>query len=141
MSERVKHRYEFDRFYFDPQERLLTRNGKPIPLTPKVFDTLVLLVENGGHLVLKDDLMKALWPNSFVEEVNLTQNISQLRKALGDSAQEQRYIVTVPGRGYRFAAQVTEALDPGIDGSELLVGRNSRSRVVIEEEHEAGSDR
>jgi tetratricopeptide (TPR) repeat protein len=97
-------------------------------------------VENGGHLVLKDDLMKALWPNSFVEEVNLTQNISQLRKALGDSAQEQRYIVTVPGRGYRFAAQVTEALDPGIDGSELLVGRNSRSRVVIEEEHEAGSD-
>ena len=139
MSERVKHRYEFDCFYFDPQERLLVRNGKPIPLTPKVFDTLILLVENGGHLVLKDDLMKALWPNSFVEEVNLTQNISQLRKALGDNPQEQRYIVTVPGRGYRFAAEVKEATGPR-NGSGLIIGRDSRSRDVIEEEHESGSD-
>src|SRR5678816_2968757 len=100
--------YEFDGFYLDPQERLLVRDGKPIFLTPKLFETLLLLVQSHGHLLLKDKLMEALWPNSFVGEVNLAQNISHLRKALGDSARDQRYIVTVPGLGYRFIGRVRE---------------------------------
>jgi len=140
MSEREKHRYQFDAFCLDLKERLLLREGKPVPLTPKVFDTLVALVENGGHLMLKDELMKAVWPDSFVEEISLTRNISELRKALGESVQEQRYIVTVPGRGYRFATQVIEATAQAREGTEFVTSRNSRLRVE-EEQEEARSDR
>jgi TolB-like protein/DNA-binding winged helix-turn-helix (wHTH) protein len=127
-----KHLYEFESFRLDPQERLLLRNGQPIRLPPRVFDTLVLLVQNSGHLVLKDDLMKTLWPDSFVEEVNLSQNVSMLRKALGEKTHEQRYITTVPGSGYRFAANVRELVENGKEQNELVVSSYARSRVVIE---------
>jgi DNA-binding winged helix-turn-helix (wHTH) protein/tetratricopeptide (TPR) repeat protein len=140
MNRRSTHRYEFDSFYLDPGERLLLRDGQPIPLTPKVLDTLVVLVENAGHLVLKDELMNAVWPDSFVEEINLSRNISELRKALGETVHEQRYVVTVPGSGYRFAAQVREITDPGKEGSKLLVSQSTRSRLVVEhEEEQAGA--
>jgi eukaryotic-like serine/threonine-protein kinase len=104
-SSAVNSLYEFGPFRLDPQKRTLLRHGVPVPLTPKVFDTLLLLVQNGGQTLSRDELMKAVWPDSFVEEGNLTQNISVLRKALGGA---DRYIVTVPGRGYQFVERVLE---------------------------------
>src|SRR5918993_506380 len=101
-----KQLYEFGPFLLDPAERVLTRGGQPVPLTPKVFDLLVVLVESGGHLLGKKDLMEAVWPDSFVEEGNLTFSISSLRKALGEDRKEHRYIETVPRSGYRFVANV-----------------------------------
>src|SRR5215211_7086625 len=98
--------YEFGPFLLDPAERVLMREGRPVPLGPKVFDLLVVLVENGGHLLGKKDLMEAVWPDSFVEEGNLTFSISSLRRALGEDRKEYRYIETVPRSGYRFVANV-----------------------------------
>ena len=97
--------YEFEEFRLDPQKRTLWRGDELIALTPKAFDTLLVLIESQGQLILKDDLMKEVWPDSFVEESNLTQTIFMLRKALGQT-RDQGYIVTVPGRGYRFTADV-----------------------------------
>ena len=85
---------------------MLLREGLPVALAPKVFDTLLALVENHGRIVLKEDLMKRLWPDTFVEEANLTFNIQQLRKCLGDNARDPVYIQTVARRGYRFIAPV-----------------------------------
>ena len=102
----VKRLYEFGPFLLDPAERVLTREGRPVPLTPKAFDLLVVFVENGGHLLGKKDLMEAVWPDSFVEEGNLTFTVSSLRKALGEDRKEPQYIETVPRSGYRFVADV-----------------------------------
>jgi TolB-like protein/DNA-binding winged helix-turn-helix (wHTH) protein len=98
--------YEFGPFRLDPRQRLLLRNDKAIPLQPKAFETLLVLVRNSEKLVLKDELLSAVWSDTFVEESNLTQNIFVLRKALGAEDDGRRYIVTVPGRGYRFAEKV-----------------------------------
>jgi DNA-binding winged helix-turn-helix (wHTH) protein len=98
--------YQFDGFEADPTDRSLRRNGSTISLTPKVFDLLVALLQKPGEVVEKDALMAELWPDSFVEESNLAQNMAVLRKALGDSPKEPKYIVTVPGRGYRLIADV-----------------------------------
>src|SRR6185369_3694071 len=84
------------------------REGEVVPLTPKVFDILLALVENSGQVVSKEDLMKRVWPSTFVEEGNLTQNISLLRKALGESTGGVQFIETVPRRGYRFVGDVSE---------------------------------
>jgi DNA-binding winged helix-turn-helix (wHTH) protein/TolB-like protein len=100
--------FEFGRFRLDPAERLLLEEGRPVPLTPKAFEILLALIENNGKLLSKDDLMKRIWPDSFVEEANLTVNISALRKALGETSDGQGYIVTVPKHGYRFVAPITE---------------------------------
>ncbi len=97
--------YEFGPFRLDPAEKTLWRDGQPVPLTPKAFDTLLILVEKGGRLVEKDELIRRLWPDSFVEENSLPQNIYLLRKALEKDGQGIRYIETVPRRGYRFIAQ------------------------------------
>jgi len=105
-----KHFYEFSRFRLDPEERVLLHDGKVVPLTPKVFDTLLSLVEHRREVVSKDELMKFVWPNSYVEEGNLTQNISMLRKLLGESPDAPQYIETVPRRGYRFVAPVQEVV-------------------------------
>jgi DNA-binding winged helix-turn-helix (wHTH) protein len=98
--------YEFGRFRLNVAERVLLRDEDVVPLTPKVFDILLLLVENSGQVVSKDELMKRVWPNTFVEEGNLTQNISLLRKALGESPGGVQFIETVPRRGYRFVADM-----------------------------------
>ena len=98
--------YEFGPFVIDVDRHLVLKDRQPVTLTPKTYDTLLILVESGGRLLSKDQLMKALWPDSFVEESNLTQQISMLRKALGEVFGEYRYIVTVAGRGYRFAEEV-----------------------------------
>ena len=100
------HLFEFGPYVLDTAQHVLLRGGNPVQLTPKTYDLLLILVENGGRLLLKEELMKALWPDSYVEDSNLTQQISAVRKALGESAGQDRYIVTVPGRGYRFAAEV-----------------------------------
>lgn len=99
--------HEFGSFQLEPTEHLLLRAGQPVSLTPKAFDLLVYLVEHAGRLVTKQELMSALWPNSFVEEANLTFTVSALRKALGDGQDGEQFIQTVPTRGYRFVAPVT----------------------------------
>ena len=99
--------YEFDQFRLNPADHSLLCDGKPVSLTPKSFDILVTLIERNGLLVTKDELMKKIWPDSFVEEANLTVNVSALRKALGDTPEHQQYIETVPKLGYRFMARVT----------------------------------
>jgi len=106
VSSPVKEIYVFADFRLDPAEHLLTRQGQRVPLAPKVFDTLVILVQNAGQLITKDDFIKQLWSGVFVEEVALAQNISQLRKALGDSVEGIQIIQTVPKRGYRFGLPV-----------------------------------
>ncbi|MBI3477535.1 MAG: winged helix-turn-helix domain-containing protein [Acidobacteria bacterium] len=98
--------FEFNDFRLETAERRLLRNGDAIALAPKVFDTLVALVENPGRLMSKDELMHRLWPDTFVEEVSLAQNISQLRKALGEPVGDAQIIQTVAKRGYRFVAPV-----------------------------------
>lgn len=110
MQQQPKHFYDFSDFRIDPEERVLLHDGKVVPLTPKVFDTLLSLVEHRTQVVSKDELMKFVWPHSYVEEGNLTQNISMLRKLLGESADAPQYIETVPRRGYRFVAPVNEIM-------------------------------
>lgn len=100
--------FEFGRFRLDPAERLLLRDQTPIRLSPKAFDALVVLVENRGHLLEKAELLRRVWPDTFVEESNLVQHISMLRRALQDSEGKFQYIETVPRRGYRFKAEVRE---------------------------------
>ena len=110
MSLIQKEIYEFGPFTVDPVERVALRDGSPLALTPKVFDTLLCLVRNPGRILTKDEILQEVWPDTFVEEVNLAVNISTLRKALGESPQEGRYIATVPGRGYRFVAEVSASV-------------------------------
>ena len=101
--------YEFGDFRVDVAERQLLRSdGTAVPLTPRVFETLRFLVEHSGRVLDKEQLMEAVWPDSIVEENNLTQNISTLRRVFGDSPDAHRYIVTVPGRGYRFVPEVRQ---------------------------------
>jgi len=102
-----KHVYKFGPFRLDPAERLLLRNNQTVLLAPKAFDTLLLLVENSGHLLTKDELMKRLWPETFVEEANLAQNISAIRRALDEKNGGAQYIETVPKGGYRFVGKVS----------------------------------
>lgn len=104
--------YEFGNFRLDPAKRvLLDRDGTPISLTPKVYDTLAYLVQHAGALLDKEELLHAVWPDTAIEENNLTQNISQLRRVLGEGRGDHRYIATVPGRGYEFVAKVSSAAD------------------------------
>ncbi len=106
LSHRI---YEFGPFRLEGAERRLSRQGAPIILTPKVLDLLLALVERSGHLVSKEELLQKVWPDSFVEEANLSVNISALRRAIGDGDQGgEKYIETVPKVGYRFIARVRE---------------------------------
>jgi Tol biopolymer transport system component/DNA-binding winged helix-turn-helix (wHTH) protein len=125
--------YEFGRFALDTARHILLRDQQPVALTPKTYDTLRVLVENSGRMLSKTELMQALWPDSFVEESNLTVQISAIRKVLGA---DQPYIVTIPGRGYRFDAQVSErrsggaspAIPRSIDGANRVTGNDDASR-------------
>jgi|SRR5580704_2541771 DNA-binding winged helix-turn-helix (wHTH) protein/Tol biopolymer transport system component len=130
MSKQASQLYEFGPFRVDPRECQLLRDGKALALTPKAFETLLVLVQNAGHLIPKEELMKTIWPDSYVEDVNLSQNISMLRKALGDQAQASRYIVTVPGRGYRFTQEVRSIPEHG----EIVFHSRAIAQVVIDEE-------
>ena len=109
MAQQLRRFYEFGPFRVDVTERQLLRDGAAIPLTSKVFDTLLVLVENSGHALEKEELLQKVWPDTFVDEGNLCQNISVLRKALGDNTGDTRYIETIPRRGYRFIAEIRES--------------------------------
>jgi DNA-binding winged helix-turn-helix (wHTH) protein/tetratricopeptide (TPR) repeat protein len=126
-SHTAKELYEFGPFRVDPEKETVVRAGEPVPLTPKNFQILLVLIRNNREVVTKDDLMKTVWPDTFVEEANLSRNIFMLRKALGESAQDHRYIVTVPGRGYRLAESVRL-----VPERELSVVAASRSRMHLE---------
>jgi len=134
--------YQFGAFKLIPHERQLLCNGNQIPLPPKTFETLVVLVEKNGHLIEKEELMQTLWPDTFVEEANLTHHISALRKALGEKENGQQYIQTVPRRGYRFVADVRKSVvtepNTGLAASaarspvvELSSGKSSIRRFVV----------
>ena len=129
MSNRNQHFYEFGPFRLDPLERRLQRDGNVLTLTPKAFDVLLLLVVNGGHVLRKDEFLEKIWAGSYVEEKNLADNISLLRKVLGDDVKAPSFIQTVPRLGYRFVADVREVTDE----SEALFER-TRTHIVIEEE-------
>jgi DNA-binding winged helix-turn-helix (wHTH) protein/Flp pilus assembly protein TadD len=138
MATLTKRFYQFGPFRIDAEKRVLLRVGEVVPLKPKAFDTLLVLVQHHGEVLEKDNLMEMLWPDSDVAESNLPQHISALRKALGESPNERRYIVTVPGRGYRFAARVIESNE---ESSEFIVGSYSESTLVIQEQnHDEGEN-
>jgi DNA-binding winged helix-turn-helix (wHTH) protein/TolB-like protein/Flp pilus assembly protein TadD len=126
--------YQFGPFLIDTDKRQLLRDGEPVSLSPKAFDTLLVLINHPGEVLEKDRLMELIWPDSQVEEANLALHISALRKALGESPTERRYIMTVPGRGYRFRAEVAEVLEVGNrnDDYDLLVGKYQRRTFTIE---------
>jgi DNA-binding winged helix-turn-helix (wHTH) protein/tetratricopeptide (TPR) repeat protein len=128
--------YEFGPFHMDPDKQILLRGNDPVPVTPKAFETLLVLVRRSREVVSKEELLKEVWPNSFVEESNLSQNIFLLRKALGDTAENRQYIVTLPGRGYRFAAPVRTVTE---QGEALVAQARTRTQIVIEE-NEAETD-
>jgi DNA-binding winged helix-turn-helix (wHTH) protein/TolB-like protein/tetratricopeptide (TPR) repeat protein len=130
MSKQSKQFYEFGPFQIDVAERMLLREGAVVPLPPKAFDTLLVLVENRGHLLEKEELMHRLWPETFVEEANLPNNISLLRKALGDDSGRHLYIETVPRRGYRFVAEIAESTT---ESPELVLKERSRATLTLEE--------
>jgi eukaryotic-like serine/threonine-protein kinase len=117
----------------DPDRQVLLRENQPVPVTPKAFETLLVLVRRSRVVVSKEELLKEVWPDSFVEESNLSQNIFILRKALGDTTEHRQYIVTLPGRGYRFAAPVRTVTE---QGEALVAQARTRTQIVIEE-HEA----
>jgi DNA-binding winged helix-turn-helix (wHTH) protein/TolB-like protein/Tfp pilus assembly protein PilF len=131
MSAQIKHFYQFGPFCLDLERRLLLRDGAIVSLTPKVFETLVALVEQSGSVVSKDELLARLWPDTIVEERNLSQNIFLLRKALGDDLHGHLYIETVPKVGYRFLTRVTETEDAD---STLIIETHDRLRIVASEE-------
>jgi|HubBroStandDraft_6_1064221.scaffolds.fasta_scaffold00117_5 DNA-binding winged helix-turn-helix (wHTH) protein/tetratricopeptide (TPR) repeat protein len=130
MDRQGKQLLEFGPFRMDLEERVLMRDQETITLSPKAFETLLVLAKHSERVVLKDDLMKTLWPDTFVEESNLSQHIFQLRRALGDKAHDPQYIVTVPGRGYRLALEVAVLTEADNDVS---VHSRSIQRVTMEE--------
>lgn len=132
VSNRSNRFYEFGPFVLDPVEHTLLRYGEPVPLRPKVFDTLLLLVKNSGHLVEKDELMSSVWPGQFVEEGNLNKTISLLRHALGESTDGNHFIETVPKRGYRFVADVRDV--DSVTEVKLMVETRTCARLVVKEE-------
>ena len=137
MSKLAVSIYEFGPFRLDTAKRLLLRDEQVVPLTPKTFEILAALVENSDRVLEKSELMSTVWPDSFVEESNLTQSVSLLRKALGENPADHRFIVTVPGRGYRFVAGVNHLEDQGTD---VVLERRTRSTIIAEREEEADPD-
>jgi DNA-binding winged helix-turn-helix (wHTH) protein len=129
-SQKLKELYEFGPFRVDPEKEVVLRAGEPVPLTPKTFQILLVLIRHNKEVVTKDELMKEVWPDTFVEEANLSRNIFMLRKALGENPPEQRYILTVPGRGYRLAESVR--LMPERELS-IIAAEHSKVEVQIAE--------
>ena len=125
--------YEFGPFRLDPAERLLLRGDERVPLTPKAYETLLVLVENAGRAMDKDELLRRIWPDTFVEEVSLARNISVLRKVLDEGGGS--YIETLPRRGYRFVAPIRQSLLPGED---LIIDEQTVSQVTIEKTETTG---
>ncbi len=136
MSKQVKNIYEFGPFCLNPSEHTLLREGRPIPIRPKMFDILLVLIENHGHLVDKEQLMTSVWTEQFVEEGNLNKNISMLRRVLGEGNNGQKFIETVPKRGFRFVADVRQLNDFG--EPDLVSGGRASTPVVSGEDEASG---
>ena len=136
MERQTKHFYEFGPFRIDPLRRLLLRDQRPLPLTPKAFDILVVLVENNDRALDKDELMRMVWPDTVVEENNLTRNISTLRKVLGETPDQHQFIVTMPGQGYRFVADVR---DLAAGGLELVIEKRTKAEIIVEDDEAAAA--
>jgi DNA-binding winged helix-turn-helix (wHTH) protein len=146
LNQQPKQLYEFGPFCLDPQERMLLRDGKHVPLTPKAYETLEVLVQNSGRLVEKEELIRTIWPDSFVEEGGLTRNISVLRKALSNGTGEPS-IQTIARRGYRLVAKVRKRIETvptlrwidagGLEQTfslreeEITIGRKSDTDLVL----------
>ena len=126
--------YSFGPFTLDPGARLLLRDGQPIPMAGKTLDTLVMLVQYRGQLVDKDELLAHVWPGAVLEEANLSQSIFTVRKILGDSPKDHRYIATVAGRGYQFVAPVTELPanpPPAVPGGQMAAPLTASLVIVL----------
>ena len=129
MNTREKRFYDFGEFRLDAKKRRLLQNGEPVALTPKEFEVLLLLVENAGRVVEKDELLDKIWADTFVEEGTLTRNVSWLRKKLGASGDGKGFIETLPKRGYRFTAPVVESAEENA----LVIEEQTLTRITIEE--------
>src|SRR5687768_9226598 len=129
MSQQNTQVYEFGPFRLDALKRRLSRDGELVRLTPKAFDLLLVLVEDAGRTIEKDELFAKVWPGIAVEENNLNQNITALRKCLGDSRKESQYIATIPGVGYRFVAGVTKLDENLTQTAKSAVERNAEEKV------------
>jgi TolB-like protein/DNA-binding winged helix-turn-helix (wHTH) protein/Flp pilus assembly protein TadD len=127
MSQQIKHFYEFGPFRLDPLKRRLTSEGEPVRLAPKALELLLVLVEASGRTVEKDELLEKVWAGTIVEENNLNQAITALRKSLGDSRQDSQYIATVPGLGYRFVAEVKRVDDVPAQRREVAMEEAAKS--------------
>lgn len=140
MSSRENHLYEFGPYVMDTRSRILLKDGATVRLTPKAFDTLCVLVQHASQVVEKEQLLKEVWPDIFVEEGSLSHNIHGLRKALGDDLTEPRYIETIPKRGYRFVAPVKISRADtapigfsGIEGDAVVIEKHTFARVITDE--------
>jgi DNA-binding winged helix-turn-helix (wHTH) protein len=122
MVEMAEKTFSFAEFEVDAAKRLLLKDGQPVALNPKTFDLLLTLVENRGEVVHKNDLLDKVWANQFVEENNLTVHISALRKALSEKKNENRFLVTVPGKGYKFVGDVQTSDD---EEKEIIIENQS----------------
>jgi tetratricopeptide (TPR) repeat protein/DNA-binding winged helix-turn-helix (wHTH) protein len=137
MSEQRQQIYGFDNFRLDVPNRELLRDGRVVVLQAKAFDMLVVLIENAGRLVGKEELFNSVWPGQIVEESNLTVQVSAIRKALGEKKDNLRYLVTVPGHGYRFTGNL---LSLNEEEEEVVIERHSVSRLAVESENDAGEN-
>jgi len=140
LSRESAHSYEFDDFTVDLARRMLLCENRPVHLKPKAFDLLVALVESRGRVVTKEELLERVWPNQFVEEGNLTVQMSALRKALGERKGEPRYLVTIPGSGYRFVAMPGGAREPAEAEEGLVIEQHTLSRVIVQDEDARGEE-
>src|SRR5258708_10908630 len=132
MIDGQKPTFEFGEFRIDVMKRQLWREGQVVPLYSKAFDLLLVLAQNGGNLLTKDELLETVWPGQILEEANLTVTMSAVRKALGEKAAQRRFIVTIPGRGYRFVADLrTEPVGVVIESETI-------SQITVEEEDDDG---
>ena len=139
-SKPVKHFYEFGPFRIDLENKLLLQEGETVPLAPKAFDTLILLIENKGRILKKEEMMKRLWPDRYVEESNLSQNIFMLRKILGESPGKEQYIENIPRRGYRFVGTVREVQEVIEEPEEKPVMSVEEPTPEVQQEKPARAD-
>src|SRR5215471_18782910 len=124
MTEEKCTTYVFGEFTVDPRRRVVLRHGEAVPMSSRAFDLLLALVEGEGRELSKDELMSRIWPDQIVEDANLTVTMANLRKALGEKAGDHRYIVTIPGRGYRFIGKLRPRA--------LIIEEYTRGQIVIE---------
>jgi len=134
VIEDSKQVYEFDEFRLDVMKRQLTREGEVVPLYSKAFDLLLVLVQNGGRDLTKDELLESVWPGQMLEEANLTVNMSAVRKALGEKAARPRYIITIPGRGYRFVGNLGGSPNYEVG---LVIESQTVARITVDQESES----